>query len=643
MYGIVHRRSACALIGTCLLLAIAHASPAAAQSVDIYPWQNIQQVVNGYPAGTTFILKSGVHRMQTITARSGDRYIGESGTIVSGARQLTEFGRAGAYWFADGQWQEGPRPYAWCRDGAPRCAFPENFYIDGVPLRHVDHLGAVTPGTFFFDYGADRIYFADDPTFRTVEASVTAKAFDGYSTDVYIANLVFEKYATPVGEAAVPLGTRTTMERSEVRLNHYAGVGTGFGSVLRSTYVHHNGGFGIVGAGDGTLVESNEIAYNNFAGFYPYWGAGGSKWVHTNGLVVRGNYSHHNGGPGLWTDIGNIYTLYENNTVEDNERGGIFHELSYDATIRNNTARRNGSNKPVPYWTTGAGIEIIDSRNVEIYGNLVEDNWQGITALEDHRGVGPYGPYAVTNLYVHDNMIISRITDPGGGRTGIIDMDLVTAFAYGNNRFQNNQYVLGNPNGQYFMWYGDKTLSQWQSFGHDTVSAVVGGVGAALTGGGGGGGALLASVSGDRTRVLSDESWVWMVNGWGQAERNRSNGETGASDGRTLSIRGAQYQKGLGVHAYSDLRWNLSGQCSAFSAVIGIDDETGSRGTANFLVLVDGAVRYESGAIGGWMPGQSVWVDISGGSELALIVTDAGDGGAFDHADWADAKVMCSN
>ena len=33
--------------------------------------------------------------------------------------------------------------------------------------------------------------------------------------------------------------------------------------------------------------------------------------------------------------------------------------------------------------------------------------------------------------------------------------------------------------------------------------------------------------------------------------------------------------------------------------------------------------------------------NIAGKNELALIVTDGGDGNGWDHADWADAKVTC--
>ena len=232
--------------------------------------------------------------------------------------------------------------------GYPRCNYPEDLFIDDVPLLHVARLSDVGPGKWHFDYAADRIYLGDDPTGKKVEISVTPKAFTGPAANVTLRNLTIEKYANPTQQATVELGTGWIIEDCEVRWNHFTGIAVGPRSIARRNHVHHNGCFGFHGAGDDILVANNEIAYNGFAGYDPFWGSGGSKWVYTSHLVVRGNFSHHNRGPGLWTDINNIHTLYENNTVEDNERGGIFHEISYDATIRNNTSRRNGTGKELP-------------------------------------------------------------------------------------------------------------------------------------------------------------------------------------------------------------------------------------------------------------------------------------------------------
>ena len=37
-----------------------------------------------------------------------------------------------------------------------------------------------------------------------------------------------------------------------------------------------------------------------------------------------------------------------------------------------------------------------------------------------------------------------------------------------------------------------------------------------------------------------------------------------------------------------------------------------------------------------------VSVDLAGTRELVLIVIDAGDGAAYDHADWADLQASCN-
>ena len=439
----------------------------------IFPGEDIQARVNAAPPGTTFLLTSGVHRMQSIVPRSGDVFVGQQGTLLSGARLLTAV-RSGSYWVVPNQTQEGVQlgspADGVCRSGAPRCGYPQDLFVDDVPLAHVSAFSDLGPGKWYFDYRANQIYLLDDPTGKRLETSVTAKAFQGSATRVTIRNLTIEKYASPTQEAAIELGPEWVIEGCEVRWNHFSGIGSGPRSIARRNHVHHNGALGFQGAGEDILVADNEIAYNGFAGYNHYWGAGGSKWVYTTNLIVRGNFAHHNHGPGLWTDINNIYTLYENNIAEDNFRSGIYHEISYDAIIRNNTLRRNGTEHAYPWWTTGGGIEVTSSRNVEIYGNTLEHNWQGITALDDHRGTGIHGPWTLINLNVHDNTVISGIIAAGGGRTGVADSAGTASFSStANNRFQRNIYVLGTTL-RYFIWMGrELSEHEWQSFGQDTT------------------------------------------------------------------------------------------------------------------------------------------------------------------------------
>jgi hypothetical protein len=152
---------------------------------------------------------------------------------------------------------------------------------------------------------------------------------------------------------------------------------------------------------------------------------------------------------------------------------------------------------------------------------------------------------------------------------------------------------------------------------------------------------ILRNGGGSDAFYLSDRPWTSATNGWGPVERDRSNGEQSEFDGGTLILNGATFAKGLGVHAFSDVRFGLGAACSNFSATVGVDDEVGSQGSVVFQVFVDGVLRYDSGAMTGATASRSVSVSITGANELRLVVTDAGDGAAYDHADWADARLAC--
>ena len=97
------------------------------------------------------------------------------------------------------------------------------------------------------------------------------------------------------------------------------------------------------------------------------------KWFDSTGLTVADNEVHHNEGPGLWTDINNINTIYEQNNAHNNTSHGIFHEISYSAIIRNNRIVDNGGGQRMSGWGD-AGIRVAASPNVEVYGNILIGN-----------------------------------------------------------------------------------------------------------------------------------------------------------------------------------------------------------------------------------------------------------------------------
>ncbi|MFU8854120.1 NPCBM/NEW2 domain-containing protein [Micromonospora sp. SL1-18] len=146
------------------------------------------------------------------------------------------------------------------------------------------------------------------------------------------------------------------------------------------------------------------------------------------------------------------------------------------------------------------------------------------------------------------------------------------------------------------------------------------------------------------TGFLSDARWLEANNGWGPVERDMSNGEQAARDGRTISIGGVQYAKGLGVHAPSDILYLAAGRCTSLVADVGIDDEKrGSKAASvTFEVWADSTKVADSGVLTWQDPAKTLTADISGASFVRLVVTEAGDGNNSDHADWAAARVTCA-
>jgi hypothetical protein len=426
------------------------------------PGDDVAAAVSQNGPGTTFYLRAGTYRLQSVEPKANDVFTGDSGAVISGARLLTSFSREGGYWVAAGQDQHGT-VRGLCSDQNPLCNQPEDLFFDDNVLQRVASLSQVSSGKWFFDYGAKKIYFGDDPSGHKVETSVTASAFHGSARGVAIRGLVIEKYANPSSSGSIhamtdpgPYSSDWVIDGNEIRLNHAAGVRIADRTSVTNNKIHDNGQIGVIGGGSGVLIEGNEIYSNNIAN-YDVTEAGGTKFVQTNNLVVRGNYVHDNNGPGLWTDSDNTNPLYENNHTRSNRIAGIFHEMGTAAIIRNNTVEQDGHTSGGSMWY-GAGIFVHSSSGVEIYGNTVTNCESGIGAAWVYRGEGSYD---VKDLNVHDNVI----TQSAGAAAGIVSQNANTINM--NNHFQNNTYILSDPNGKHYEWNGPRTKDEWRSFGND--------------------------------------------------------------------------------------------------------------------------------------------------------------------------------
>lgn len=289
---------------------------------------------------------------------------------------------------------------------------------------------------------------------------VGIKGWGTGATGVVVRGLVVENFRVD----GIQASSGWVVENSEVRYNGESGIKPG--DITRYNYVHHNGRYGMSGGygSVGSVVEGNEIAFNNTAN-YDWYDAGATKFVNTRNLLLRNNDVHDNYGPGLWTDGNNKDTTFEGNRIENNQGSGIIHEISYDAVVRNNVVTGNGFSDP--NWGGGAGIQVASSPNVEIYGNRVELNKNGILLVQQgDRGAGSFGSYVLTNNFIHDNTI--RMSS---GFTGIYHYGMANPaplYTTWNNRFSANSYWLTNLLARHWQWAdAEKTRLDWQALGFD--------------------------------------------------------------------------------------------------------------------------------------------------------------------------------
>lgn len=125
-----------------------------------------------------------------------------------------------------------------------------------------------------------------------------------------------------------------------------------------------------------------------------------------------------------------------------------------------------------------------------------------------------------------------------------------------------------------------------------------------------------------------------ITQGWGTARADVS------VEGHPISIGGQKFVHGVGTHAASIFRIDLKKGAQRFLASVGVDDEANDkRSSIEFQVLGDEKLLWKSGVMRGGAAAIPIDLDVINVGVLTLVVTDAGDGNAADHADWGDARL----
>ena len=142
-------------------------------------------------------------------------------------------------------------------------------------------------------------------------------------------------------------------------------------------------------------------------------------------------------------------------------------------------------------------------------------------------------------------------------------------------------------------------------------------------------------VVGGETLPLSKLDLTLMSAGWGRPKPDQS------VTGTPLRIAKQEFPAGVGTHAESVLFVDLHGQAERFQALVGVDDNAQvPKASLEFAVYGDDQPLFQSGLCKLGQPAKRCDVSLQGVKILMLEVTASEDGIAYDHADWADARII---
>ena len=440
--------------------------------VTLTPGSSIQAAINQNPVGTEFYLQAGTYRGQQFTPKDGQIFVGAPGAVINGSIELKGWAQSGSAWKVGGLPAQLP-PAGVGSGGSTLPTLREDLFVNDQLYKRVGSIGELKDGTWYFDKATQSAYLSKNPGTAKVEMSATPYAIKSEATGVVLKDIVVEKYASAAQTGAIQVnGANWVLENVTARDNHGGGATLGKGTLVTGGHFNHNGQVGI-GAwkADGAKIVGAEVAYNNYANFERFWDAGGLKITELTGFQVLNSYIHDNKAVGLWFDIDMKNVLVAGNVISQNDGVGISYEISFDATIRDNTVIRNGLTAPGQIaWLPSAQIGIQNSSNVNVHNNTIEaKNGQGgIALLHENRGGGKYGEWTTKNNSIHDNKITYLGTEVLSGFQ--VNYQTEASKGFGNT-WNGNTWIM--PDGSKPAWMFNSALSGFdaiqKAYGFETT------------------------------------------------------------------------------------------------------------------------------------------------------------------------------
>jgi len=106
--------------------------------------------------------------------------------------------------------------------------------------------------------------------------------------------------------------------------------------------------------------------------------------------------------------------------------------------------------------------------------------------------------------------------------------------------------------------------------------------------------------------------------------------------GDDIVMRGVRYPRGIGVHAWTRLTYDVPDGATTFQSVVGLSDDVCDEAAVAFEVYDEQERQlYASGVIDPTTGPRFVRVPVAGVAAVTLVVTEGENGRDCDHANWA--------
>jgi parallel beta-helix repeat protein len=465
--------------------------------VTVAPTDNLQNLVNANPAGTTFTLLPGIHHDSVTSLKNGDTFTGQPGAIENGAKLLTGWSQVTinsvTYWTTGGG---TPLSTGYtnvnCASGFPGCYLPQDLYLDSLTYTHVTNLSGVSLGKWYYEYqGITAATITTGGSGYVVGDTLTVSGGTGGKVQVTSVSLgSVTGISTIAVGSAYPTSSTTETTTGGTGTGCTVTVTGGSGGVTNNIYLANSENPNSHTVELGTLVyffhstsaqniTIRGLTIEKYAGDIDHAVVSpchiGATWCTVSGWVIQNNEIRLSRMSGITSAdyAGNIQIL--NNVIHHNGQFGIAGGAASNVTISGNQIYANNTDNIKQGYGAG-GIKLGGTvSGILVQSNIVHDDnghglWSDVDSQNvtfDHNTIYNENSIGI-HVEVSNHQTVTNNTVYGNGGAQIqVDSS-------SNVLLQYNTITVTTPSGSaIYVTYNSSRDSEHPDFTFPTVVSIV--------------------------------------------------------------------------------------------------------------------------------------------------------------------------